>query len=378
MKMSVSSALPYFSSDSLEAILADMAQMLKSGQLTDGPFSREFEHQFATYTGVKYGVAVSSGSAALDVALRYLGVQNKEVIVPTNTFVSTPNSVVLAGGKPVFADMNPHTLCIDIEDAKRRVTSKTAGVIVVHIAGLICPQIQELREFCREKGLFLLEDSAHAHGATLDDQKAGTFGDVGCFSFYPTKVMTSCEGGMILTNDKELAEATRCIRSCGQNADRQMVVLGDNWRLSEPAAIVGLHQLEHLEEFLLKRNQIAVWYEQALQDIEEVTLFKTPSNIRHSYYKYPLKLSEKINRQKATTTLKEKFGIETGHIYYPPCHLHPYYMETYGTRMGDMPSAERVLKQVMCLPMHYQLTKQTIQHICEALNDTLKIAASKV
>ena len=375
--MSISSALPYFSDDSIEAISADMAQMLKSGQLTDGPFSKEFEARFAAYMGAKYAIGVSSGSASLDVALRYHGVQNKEVIVPTNTFVSTPNSVVLAGGKPVFADMNPQTLGIDIDDVRRKVTPKTVGVIVVHIAGLICPQIQELKEFCKEKELFLLEDSAHAHGATLEGQKAGTFGDVGCFSFYPTKVMTSCEGGMLLTNDQKIAEATQCIRTCGQNANRQMIMLGDNWRLSEPAAIIGLHQLEHLEEFLLKRNQIAGWYEKALQDIKEVTLFETPPNMRHSYYKYPLKLSETIDRQKAATMLKEMFGIETGHIYYPPCHLHSYYMEAFGTRMGDMPSAEQVLPQVMCLPMHYQLTKQTIQHISNALRDTIRTAVTK-
>jgi dTDP-4-amino-4,6-dideoxygalactose transaminase len=375
--VNISAALPYFSDESIESILADMAQMLRSGKLTDGPFSLEFEQQFATYTNAKYAVAVNSGSAALDVALRHFKLQGKEVIVPTNTFVSTPNSVVFAGGKPVFADMDPDTLCINIEDVKRRVTPKTAGVIVVHIAGLICPQIQELQEFCKEKELFLLEDSAHAHGATLKGQKAGTFGDVGCFSFYPTKVMTSCEGGMILTQDRELSEDARCIRTCGQNAERQMVMLGDNWRLSEPAAIVGLHQLKHLEEFLLKRNQIADCYAKTLADVEGISLFKAPANSRHSYYKYPLKLAEGIDRQKAVGILKEKFGIETGHIYYPPCHLHPYYRATFGTQMGDLPVAERALGQVMCLPMHYQITEQNIQYISEALLTTIK-AASKV
>jgi dTDP-4-amino-4,6-dideoxygalactose transaminase len=375
--VNISAAFPYFSDDSIEAILTDMAQMLRNGKLTDGPFSREFERQFAAYTNAKYAVAVSSGSAALDVALRHFKLQGKEVIVPTNTFVSTPNSVVFAGGKPVFADMNPDTLCIDIEDVKRKVTPKTAGVIAVHIAGLICPQIRELKEFCKEQELFLLEDSAHAHGATLEAQKAGTFGDVGCFSFYPTKVMTSCEGGMIVTQDRELAEEAQCVRSCGQNVERQMVKLGDNWRLSEPAAIVGLHQLKHLEEFLLKRNQIADCYEEALADVEEISLFSAPANSRHSYYKYPLRLAEGIDRQKAAATLKEKFEIETGHIYYPPCHLHPYYMETFGTRVGDLPVAERVLKQIMCLPMHYQITEQNIQYISEALLATIKTAPAK-
>ncbi|MDR0372300.1 MAG: DegT/DnrJ/EryC1/StrS family aminotransferase [Nitrososphaerota archaeon] len=376
--MNVSSSFPYFSDASINAILVDMTQMLRSGKLTDGPFSQEFERQFAAYNNAKYAIAVNSGSAALDVALRPFKLQGKEVIVPTNTFVSTPNSVVFAGGNPIFADMNPHTLCIDTEDVKRRVTPKTAGVIVVHIAGLVCPQIRELEEFCKAQGLFLIEDSAHAHGATLDGQKAGTFGDVGCFSFYPTKVMTTCEGGMILTNDEELAAEARCLRSCGQNADRQMIMLGDNWRLSEPAAIVGLHQLEHLEEFLAKRNQIAAWYEKALGNIEEISLLKPPSNIRHSYYKYPLILATSINRQKVAVDLKETFGVESGHIYYPPCHLHPYYMETFGTRMGNLPTAERVLKQVLCLPMHYLITQQSVEYICDALVSTIKSVSSNV
>jgi len=370
--LDISVAFPYFSSDVIEAILADVAQMLRSGQLTDGPFCREFECEFAAYNNARYAVAVNSGSAALDVVLRHFELQGREVIVPTNTFVSTPNSVLFAGGKPVFVDINPDTLCIDIEEVKRKTTPRTVGVIVVHIAGLICPQIEELREFCQEKDLFLLEDSAHAHGASLNGQKAGTFGDVGCFSFYPTKVMTSCEGGMILTNDSELAERARCIRSCGQDANRQMVMLGDNWRLSEPAAIVGLHQLEHLDEFLQKRNQIAKGYEKALESVEGISLFRTPPNIWHSYYKYPIRLTERVDRKKAAMMLKEKFKIETGHIYDPPCHLHPYYREAHGTRMGDMPSAERVLKQVMCLPMHYQITQQNIQYITEALAHTIR------
>jgi perosamine synthetase len=374
--MKISASFPYFSDDSLKAILADIERMLKSGRLTDGPYSQEFERRFAVYNNAKYAVAVSSGSAALDVALRHFKLQGREVVVPTNTFVSTPNSVIFAGGKPVFADMNPGTLCIDAEDVKRKVTPKTAGVIVVHIAGLVCPQIRELKEFCKEKGLFLLEDSAHAHGATLDGQKAGTFGDTGCFSFYPTKVMTSCEGGMIITDDEQLAEDARCVRSCGQNAERQMVMLGDNWRLSEPAAIVGLHQLEHIEDFLAKRNQVADWYKQALADIGGVSLFRTPPNIRHSYYKYPLRLAEEIDRLKAAAILKEKFGIEAGHVYYPPCHLHPYYMETFGTRLGDLPAAEQVLKQVLCLPMHYMLTEENIEYIREALVFAVKAASN--
>ena len=370
--MNISGSSPYFSEESLNDILSDLRLMFRSGRLTDGPYAQLFEKEFAEYNNVKHAISVNSGTAALDVALRHFKLTGREVIVPTNTFVSTPNSVIFAGGKPVFADMNSDSLCIDVEDVKRKVSSKTAGVIVVHIAGLVCPQINELKTLCDEKGLFLLEDCAHAHGATINGRKAGTFGDVGCFSFYPTKVMTSCEGGMIITNNDSLAEESKCLRTCGQNSDRQAVMLGHNWRLNEMAAIVGKHQLEHLEEFLAKRNEIARWYGKALADIDGVTLFRVPSNFRHSYYKYPLKLADGIDRLKLGCLLKEKYGVETGHVYYPPCHLQPFYMENFGTREGDLPTSERVLKQVLCLPMHYKVTEENVEYIRAALVSSIK------
>ena len=370
--MNISGSSPYFSDESLNDILGDLRLMFKSGRLTDGPYAQAFEKEFAEYNNIKHAVSVNSGTAALDVALRCFRLNGREIIVPTNTFVSTPNSVLFAGGKPVFADMNAESLCIDVEDVKRKVSSKTAGVIVVHIAGLICPQINELKTFCNEKGLFLVEDCAHAHGAVADGRKAGTFGDAGCFSFYPTKVMTACEGGMITTNNESLAEESKCLRTCGQNSDRQAVMLGHNWRLNEMAAIVGKRQLEHLEEFLAKRNEVAKWYEKALTNIDKITLFRVPSDFRHSYYKYPLKLADGIDRLKLASLLKEKYGIETGHVYYPPCHLQPFYMENFGTREGDLPTSERVLKQVLCLPMHYGVTLENAAYIGDALASSIK------
>ena len=365
--MKISGAHPYFSNKSVNAIANDIKSLLKSGRLTDGRYLLDFEKAFAEYNGVKYAIAVNSGTAAIDVSLRYFRLQGREVIVPTNTFISTPNAVIFAGGKPVFADMNPNTLCIDVEDVKRKITSKTAGVIAVHIAGLVCPQIHELKEFCTEKGLFLLEDSAHAHGAMLDNQKAGTFGDAGCFSFYPTKVITSCEGGMIITNNEKFAEEARCLRSCGQNEDRQMVMLGHNWRMSEPTAIIGKHQLKALDMFIEKRNQIARQYDEYLSYNSGIELFRFAPNLRHSYYKFPIKLDSRIDRLKVTALLKEDYGVETGQVYYPPCHLHPYYREVFGTKDGDYPNAERVLNHILCLPIHVKLSKENVKYGAEAV-----------
>jgi dTDP-4-amino-4,6-dideoxygalactose transaminase len=358
------SAQPYFPEDSLQTILGEVEACLRSGMLTGGPYLESFERAFAQYNNVKHAVGVNAGTSSLEVTLRHFGVKDKEVIVPTNTFISTPNSVIFAGGKPVLADMRGDTLCIDPEDVKRKLTPKTAGVIVVHIAGLVCPQIGEIKQFCDDNGLFLLEDASHAHGAMIDGKKAGTLGDVGCFSLYPTKVMTSCEGGMIISNNTGLAEAARCMRNCGQTPQKEVVMLGHNWRLSEIAAIVGKSQLDKLEEFIAKRNEVARYYEKVLSDVDGVSFFPVPQNIRHSYYKYPIKLADEIDRDKLAQKMKEK-GIETGSVYYPPCHLQPYYLENY-THKGEFPVAESVLKKVLCLPMHANLSTQNLEYITDS------------
>ncbi len=365
--MTIYASSPCFSEDSLNQILSDLRGVLTSGRLTDGPHVHDFEEKFAKYNGSKYAVAVSCCSAALEISLRHFNLKGREVIVPTNTFVATANAVIFAGGKPVFADMNPDTLGADVEDIKRKVTANTAGVIVVHLAGLVCPQIRELQDFCHQKGLFLVEDCAHAHGATMNGQKAGAFGDSGCFSFYPTKVMTTCEGGMLTTDNEELSQTARCLRTYGQDANRLMVTLGFNWRLNEMAAVIGKHQLEHLDEFIERRNQIAHWYQEAIGNVAGVSVFRVPAGFRHSYYKYPVRLADGIDRIKVASTLKDKFGVESGHVYYPPVHLHPYYRETFGTKEGDQPNAERVLPQVLCLPMHYGITKENVAYIRDAL-----------
>jgi dTDP-4-amino-4,6-dideoxygalactose transaminase len=278
---------------------------------------------------------------------------------------------LFAGGKPVFADIREDSLCIDPTDVRRKISKKTAGIVVVHIAGLVCPQMKELLEICEDKGLFLLEDAAHAHGAMFGGKKAGALCDVGAFSFYPTKVMTSGEGGMITTDDSSLAEMALMMRTHGQNAKREMVVLGHNWRMSEMAAIIGRRQLENLERFVVKRNEIAGLYEKCLGDVDGVELFRVPSNIRHSYYKYPVKLSDEVDREKLAAVLNEKYGIETGNVYDPPCHLHPFYRENFGTGEGDLPVAERVLRKVLCLPMHYRMSRRDVEYVSEALRKSV-------
>jgi perosamine synthetase len=368
----VFSASPFFDTQSIERILKDVKSTLESGLLTDGCHIRDLEREFAQYIHVENAIAVSSGTAALEILLRLFEAVGKEVIVPTNTFVATPTAVLLTGGKPVFADIRADTLCIDVDDVKKKVTSNTRGVIVVHIAGLICPQINELRKFCRKNNLFLIEDAAHAHGAKIDGQMAGNLCDGGAFSFYPTKVMTTGQGGIITINDSQIAKAAYTIRDHGLDSERKMIMLGDNWCMSEITAIIGKYQLAKLDDFISKRNEIAQYYNSLLKEIDEASTFNVPSNIRHSYYKYPIKLSDHINRDKLAQNMKKEFCIDTGSIYYPPCHLHPWYKNNFRTKEGDFPVSESILKQVMCLPMHLGITQEIAQYIVEALKASIE------
>ena len=338
---------------------------------------KNFERKFADYIQTKHAVAVNSGTSNLEIALRYFGVKNAEVIVPANTFIATANSVLFAGGKPVFADMREDTLCIDPVDIERRISPKTVGVIVVHIAGLVCPQIHQLSKLCKDHGLFLIEDCAHAHGAMIDGLKAGALSDAGCFSFYPTKIMTTGEGGMITTDNSGLAEAARMMRNHGQNSQSLMVTFGHNWCTSEINAILGEHQLENLEFFVTRRNELAQIYNECLHKVDGVSPIMEPSGIRHSYYKYTVKLNKGINVEKVSKMLREEYNIETGHLYYPPVHLHPYYRENFGTSEGMFPVAEDVLPRVICLPLHVAIAKESVPHITKALDNCIKASKTK-
>lgn len=368
----IMSSKPVFDEVTIEKILNDSRLVLRSGVLTDGPYVKKFEQAFAEYVGTKEAIAVNSGTCSLEIAFRHYGVKGGEVIVPTNTFIASANTVFFAGGKPVLADIKEETLCIDPDDAQKRITPKTRGIMAVHIAGLICPEINELKEICEDHKLFLIEDAAHAHGAMINGKKAGSLGDVGSFSFYPTKVMTTCEGGMITTDDQDLAKTARLLRGHGVNRETgQAEKFGYNWRMHEISAVVGLHQLEQLEGFVKKRGQIARLYDEGLRRIDGVKPLATPPNVRHSYYKYPTYVDDDIDPVKLAAMLKNDFHINTGNVYYPPCHLHKLYREMFGYREGALPVSEKVLKRVICLPMHVQLTTSNIDRVLSALAESI-------
>src|ERR1043165_145830 len=265
----VSGARPLFHEEDVPELLGRIENIIRGGRLIFGENTREFEESFREYVGTRHAVTVNSCTTALEIAMRYFRAKGREVIVPTNTFASCVKAVMYAGGTPVLASMNPETFCLDTEDVLRRINEKTAGVLVVHIAGLIYPEIDRLREICRERGLFLIEDPSHAHGATIDERPAGSLSDAACFSFYPTKVMTTGTGGMITTDQAALAEYARSLRHHGQGQSLEQIVnFGNDWCMDEISAALGVYQLQRLEENVAHRNRIVEWYRRGLGDID--------------------------------------------------------------------------------------------------------------
>jgi dTDP-4-amino-4,6-dideoxygalactose transaminase len=243
--------------------------------------------------------------------------------------------------------------------------------MVVHIAGLITPQIEALIEVCRDHHVFLIEDAAHAHGAIYKDRMAGSLGDVGCFSFYPTKVLTSGEGGMVCTNMPELTEKAKVLRYDGIRSDGLVAELGYNWHPSEFHSILGLYQLARLEEFIQKRNEVAERYEKGLKKIRDIKVFSKPSFVRHSFYKFPVLVEKGMDAEGLMGVMRGKYGVEIGRVYYPPCHLQPLYRSLFGFKAGVFPVAEDVLKRVICLPMHAGLRVTEVDYVLESLGNAL-------
>lgn len=371
--MKIKSAHPTFSEKDIQAILQDCEKVLRSGRLILGPFTEEFERLFRSYVGTPFAVAVNSCTTALQITLQYFDVKDGEVIVPTNTFLASANAVLYAGGKPVFADIEDQWLTLSPESLTQKINSRTRAVILVHIGGMISPHLDEIRHICRSKGLVLIEDASHAHGAKFADKFAGNLGDAACFSFYPTKVMTTTVGGMITTHDKGLDSFARSLRHHGQT-DRTLDVLtrlGNDWLLDEMRAVIGIHQVRQLEDMVARRNQLAARYRERLQDLELVHCVLVPDHMRHAYYKFLFLLDERVERDKLVYNLNERHGIEAGALYYPPCHLQPIVMETFHTKEGDLPISESVLKREVCFPMHMQLTEDDVDYVVEALREEL-------
>jgi perosamine synthetase len=363
---------PVFSKDDREAVAKLVDETLSTGRLTLGPQVEQFEQAFALRHGTRFGVATSTGTSALEILFRCLHVQGKEVLVPSNTFLATAAAALHAGGIVRLADVDARTLALSARTVEAALTDRCAAVVVVHIGGLVSSDVDEIASLCRRRGVFLVEDAAHAHGSGLAGRPAGSFGHAGAFSFYPTKVMTSGEGGMIVTDDETLADAARMQRDHGKRPDdpTDHLVVGGSWRMSELHAVVGLVQLARLDEFVTRRRQVAEAYDQALAGLGGITSLTPPPRAEPNYYKHIALLDPGIDRMELKRGLRDRHGVSlSGEVYAVPLHRQPVLSPLVG---GRFPTADDVCARHLCLPVLSDMTDREVDHVVASLAQELR------
>ena len=353
---------PFFPEKTIKKIEENVGKCLKIGQLTLGKNTLSLEKKFAKYIGVKYACAVSSATAGLHLSLLSLDIKKgDEVIVPSKPFISTANAAVYCGAKPVFCDVDEDSFQMDLKSLKKSISKKTKVIIPVHLGGNMCP-MNEINEIATKEHIHVVEDAAHAHGATLKHKKAGSFGKIGVFSFYPDKIMASSDGGIIVTNNKNIFEKIKSLRNVGRvnlgkyNFDR----IGFNYRMNEIQAIIALEQLKLLPFMLKKRREIASIYSNELSKITEIKPQKIIPDCNPSYYAYILRFL-KGNTFVPRNKLKQ-FGIETSPMFSSIYKMKPY-VELFGKQDGLCPISEKLDNQTFTIPLHPGLSRNDIDFV---------------
>jgi perosamine synthetase len=360
-------ARPVFSVEDRDEVATMVSEALATGAMTLGPRTVELEQAFAKRHLIANAIAVSSGTSALEIALRIMGVEGRDVVVPTNTFFATAAAVLHAGGHVRFADVDPDTLSLSAASVEAALTPNTAAVVLVHIGGAVAPSSPAIAALCAERGIDLLEDAAHAHGSDLDGRPAGSFGRAAAFSFYPTKVMASGEGGMIITDEQAFDDEARIYRDQGKAGflGGDHVRLGYAWRMSELHAAVGIVQLRRLDEFLATRRRAADRYDAGLASIPGITPLPAGLRTGSNYYKYLALLDPGIDRADLKRRLREDHGIGmSGEVYASPLHEQPIFGDI---DHGPLPVAEDVCARHVCLPVHSDMTDDEADDVLTGL-----------
>lgn len=353
--------------------ISGVIDVLKSGNIAQGPVTAEFEESFAQYCQASHAIATSNGTTALHAALYSLGIgQGDEVITSPFTFVATANSILMSGAKPAFADINPLTYTVDHNEVASAITKNTKAVMPVDLYGQPS-DIDELTAVARKAGAFMVHDSCQAIGAEYKGKKVGSFADVSCFSLYATKNITTGEGGMITTNNPEVAELARQFRHHGQSAQRyEYLDLGYNYRITDIASAIGVAQLKKVGRFTEARRLNADYYNKALFNIDGLVTPTVAKDRTHVYHQYTLRVTEEfsMSRDELVAYLKDN-GVAAG-IYYPKAlHLFPQFKDL-GYKEGDFPHAEKASREVLSLPVHPLLKSSDRQKVIEIIKQAAK------
>jgi len=352
--------------------------IIKSGfRWAAGENVDEFESKIVEYMGAKYAVAVNSGTSALHILLLVYGIgEGDEVIVPSFTFIATANAPLFVGAKPVFADIEETTLGLDPDDVRRKITKKTRAIMPIHFAGCPC-SVEGLQAVAKEHKILLIEDAAESLGANVNGKKVGTFGDSAILSFCQNKVVTTGEGGAIITNSREIYEKSNLLRSHGRSEivnyfssieNANYVALGYNFRMSNITAALGIAQIKKVDKMIQMRRQNAEYMTQLLSRIEGIS---TPSTAKESqcvYQMYPIRVkASKITRDNLKEHLAQK-GVMSK-VYFDPVHLSRFYRKTFGYKGGELPVTEKVSEQILSLPMYPTITREEIDYIAQQVAD---------
>jgi UDP-4-amino-4,6-dideoxy-N-acetyl-beta-L-altrosamine transaminase len=378
--------------------IREVVRVLKTDWITQGPKVRKFEEAFCKYTGAKYAVAVSSGTAALHIACLAGDIKKgDEVITSPITFVASANCVLYCGGKPVFADVEEGTINIDPKEIEKRISKRTKAIIPVHFAGHPA-DLEEIYDIAKKYNLLIIEDAAHALGARYKREKIGSckYSDMAIFSFHPVKSITTGEGGAVLTNRKDLYEKLLILRNHGITKDRtrftvsaksgsasggrgsrftgpwyyEQQYLGFNYRITDFQCALGANQLKKLDEFLERRRKIKDIYNQQLSKIDKIILPKEKECVNSSWHIYFIRLKNPAKR-KIVFDMLQKAGIGA-QVHYIPIHLQPYYKKQLGYKEGDYPKAEDYYKRTLTIPIFPTMKPKDTKYIANTLNRILK------
>jgi perosamine synthetase len=373
MKINLSS--PDITQAEIDAVVA----VLKTPNLSLGPKLGEFETAMADYVGRRFAVAVNSGTSALQLCLLALGIgPGDEVLTTPFSFISTTNVILMVGATPIFVDIDPVTYNIDVESLAEKITDKTKAIIPVEVFGNPA-RLDEVYDFARNHGLACIEDSCEALGSIVNGRRCGTLGQFSTFAFYPNKQMTTGEGGIILTDDADLAALCASLRNQGRDAHAGWLAharLGYNYRLCDINCALGIVQLSRIEHFVAQRQRVFDLYKKHLQNDDRLILPYEPANCRISWFVYVPRLADRFtgdDRNRILEHLREN-GIGASN-YFTPIHLQPYIVHALGTRPGQYPVTEYVAQRTMALPFHNHLSEQEIRTVCQVLTQGLDALA---
>ena len=363
--------------DITEREISAVTDVLRSNALSLGPKLPEFEKKIADFVGAKYAVAVNSGTSALHLCVRALGITDgDEVITTPFSFIASSNCVIFEKAKPVFVDIEPDTLNIDIEQIEKAITSKTKAIIPVHVFGLPA-NMDAIMKIAEKYDLAVIEDSCEALGSKVGDKFAGTIGDCGTFAFYPNKQITTGEGGIIVTNREDVAQLATSMRNQGRDEGMGWLAhsrLGFNYRISDINCALGGVQMERIDEILSAREAVAEKYNKLIsQEIPEIIpLCSPPEGTTRSWFVYVVQLPDEFSAEQRDEIIKHmrSIGIWCNN-YFPPIHLQPFYINEFGYKKGDFPVTEKVSERTIALPFYNRLADEDIEIVVKELKKKL-------